>query len=67
MRKTLSLPPDTTLCPSGDQSTVYTSSPWPGKSEWSFLVLEDHNFKVESAEPDTKSRLSADQANWYTS
>ena len=56
-----SLLPDTTLCPSGLQSTVYTSSPCPGKSVCSFFVSIDHSLRVESAEPDTKSRLSAAQ------
>ena len=41
-----------------------TSSPCPGKSVCSFLVSIDQSLRVESAEPDTKSRLSAAQATF---
>lgn len=39
---TLSFPPLTTRWPSGDQSTVNTSSAWPGRSISIFLVAMDH-------------------------
>lgn len=64
--RTLSFPPLTTLWPSGLQSTVYTSSAWPGKSTVNLLELISHSFSVESWLPLTKSRLSADHAIWYT-
>ena len=32
----------------------------------SFPVLADHNLRVESADPETSSLLSAAQASWYT-
>ena len=36
----------------------------PGKSASIFLFLTDQSLSVESAEPETMSRLSADQASW---
>ena len=56
--KALSFPPETTFCPSGDQSTEYTSSACPGKSFNIFLVAISNNFKVESDEPETINRES---------
>ena len=41
-----------------------TSSPCPGKSVCSFLVSIDQSLRVESAEPDTRSLLSAAQATF---
>ena len=40
----LSLPPDATMLPSGDQSTAYTSSACPGRSSFSFLLRTSHTY-----------------------
>lgn len=43
-----------------------TSSAWPGRSMASFWAFTSHTFSVLSLLPLTSSRLSADQAIWYT-
>lgn len=43
-----------------------TSSAWPGRSVASFWAFTSHTFSVLSLLPLTNSRLSADQAIWYT-
>ena len=61
----LSFPPEIAFSPpTGAQSTAYTSSAWPGKSNNNFYCLRDQTFKVESFEPLNKRRESLDQATW---
>jgi len=74
----LSLPPEATLTPSGDQSTAYTSSAcpienWnlignynnynlPGKSNINFFVFVSQTFIVVSLDALTINLESGDQA-----
>ena len=43
-----------------------TSSACPGRSRLSFFVLRSHSLRVESADPEQSSLLSALQATWWT-
>jgi hypothetical protein len=59
----LSFPPLMAFSPPiGDQSTAYTSSECPGKSNINFYLDNDHNFRVESLDAESNILESLDHA-----